>query len=208
MAELNAPIFARLADWVEGRLSDEEAQQVAAQVAGAGAGARSAVAWLREFAALRGRVVLESPSAATRASLRHAFADYARAQHSPNLLQRVVAALTFDSGVQPLAAGLRGAGLAPRQMVYATEVLDIALHIQPRPQDQRFDINGQIFPKAALTAAAFGAQLLDGAEEVAASTVDDLGEFQFEALHAGRYAIALENNQYRVVLAQIELEQS
>jgi len=207
MAELNAPSLARLADWVEGRLSDAEAQQVATQVAGAGAAAQGDLDWLRALAALRGRVVLESPPATVRAALRQAFVERAHTQRQPSALGRIVAALTFDSGVQLLAAGLRGAGHAPRQMIYATEVLDIALHIQPRPQDQRFDINGQIFPKAALATAAFGAQLLDGAEQVAASAVDDLGEFQFEALHAGRYAIALENNQYRVVLAQIELQQ-
>lgn len=204
MSETHAPSLAELADWVEGRLSDDDARRLAARVAGAGAAARGDAAWLREFAALRGRVVLEAPPAAARAPLRQAFAEYARAHGPQGALRRLVAALAFDSQ-QTLAAGLRGGGAAPRQMIYATEVLDIALYIQPRPQDWRFDINGQIFLKAALTATAFGAKLLEGVDEVAAAAVDDLGEFAFEALRAGRYAIALENSSYRVVLAQIEL---
>jgi len=204
MPQPNTLTFARLLDWVEGRLSDEEQQAIAEQLASAGAATHATLEWLRKFRAVSADIVLESPPPELRAQLAERFA--AHTWRGPGLLQRLVATLTFDSSLQPALAGVRSAGVPPRQMIYATQIIDVALHIERRPFDQGFDINGQVFPKSTVAPSDFGAQLLHGSLEVAAAGVDDLGEFAFEALQPGRYDIALANDRYRVVLAQIELQ--
>src|SRR3712207_8341585 len=73
--------FARLADWVEGRLSEEEARAVKEQVAVADSATLADVAWLRKFARAAGGAALESPPAEDRKSTRlnssHANISYA-----------------------------------------------------------------------------------------------------------------------------------
>jgi hypothetical protein len=197
--------FARLVDWVEGRLSDAEAHAVAEQVAGADAQVQANVSWLRSFRAISQRTVLAAPPDSVRAPLLRRFDEYARSRRGPSIMRQLAAALTFDSLRQPAGAGLRGGGIAPRQMLYATDLLDVALHIHQRPADQSFDISGQVFPKDRLLASEFEAQLLRGPQAVAEASVDDLGEFAFRALQPGRYEIALANTEYQVVLSQIEL---
>lgn len=197
--------FARLADWVEGRLSDAETHAVAEQVAGADAEVQATAGWLRSFRAISQRTVLAAPPASVRAALVRRFDEYSRGRRGPAIIRQLVAALTYDSRQQPAVAGLRAAGVAPHQMLYATDLLDVALHIQQRPADQGFDISGQVFPKARILAGGFEAQLLRGPHAVAEANVDDLGEFVFSALQPGRYEIALANAECQVVLSQIEL---
>ena len=49
--------FARLVDWVEGRLSDTETRAVADQVAQADAQLQATVRWLRAFRTIRKRLL-------------------------------------------------------------------------------------------------------------------------------------------------------
>lgn len=197
--------FARLVDWVEGRLPDTEMHAVAEQVAGADPHVQATAGWLRSFRAISQRTVLAAPPASVRVGLVQRFEEYSRGRGGRSIFQQIIAALTYDSLRQPAPVGLRAAGVAPRQMLYATDLLDVALHIQQRPADQGFDISGQVFPKARVLASDFEAQLLRGPQAVGEANVDDLGEFAFRALQPGRYEIALANAEYQVVLSQIEL---
>jgi hypothetical protein len=199
--------FARLLDWVEGRLSEQEAQLVVAQVDRADEATRATLAWVRAFHAARPTMLLEAPPAETRAALTARFAEYARQQRGPGMLRRLLATLAFDSTLQPTAAGVRvGDMSAPlRQLVYSADVADIALTIQPRPRDQRLDLSGQLLPKQPLdTAAARVALERDGAE-VDATAADDLGEFGFEALEPGSYALTLTSGGLAIALGPFEL---
>jgi hypothetical protein len=198
--------FTRLLDWVEGRLSEEEARAVEEQVAAADSATRADVAWLRAFARISEETVIASPPPEVREELIERFEAYAEGKRHPGLLQRLVATLTFDSNLRP-APGLRAA-TAPesqRQLVYSTGAAEVALHVRPRPRDGLFDLNGQIFPADSAGSGTFGVQLLEGTSEVATTATNDLGEFTFEAVAPGVYEVLASNERVELRIPQFAL---
>ena len=74
--------FARLADWVEGRLSEEEARAVEKEVMAADSATRADVAWLQAFAQISEATVIASPPPEVRVALVERFEPYAESnQH-------------------------------------------------------------------------------------------------------------------------------
>lgn len=198
--------FARLLDWVEGKLSEKEATLVAAQVAGADEATQARVAWLREFIQISASTVLAPPPPEIRELLMRRFEAYRQKRSQPGLLQRLVAALTFDSGLQPATAGLRAAAqAAPRQLIYTTDAAEIALNIQPRAFDQLLNVSGQIFPNRATRPDAFSVQLLRDMVEISLTTSDELGEFFLDAVPPGVYEMILSTAQVEITIKPIEL---
>jgi anti-sigma factor RsiW len=205
MGESRSVEFARLVDWVEGRLSEGEARAVEEQVA-ADSAARADVAWLRAFARISEETVIASPPDEVREELIQRFEAYAEGKQHPGLLQRLVATLTFDSNLRP-ALGLRAA-TAPesqRQLVYSTGAADVALHVRPRPRDGLFDLNGQIFPAGGVDSGTFGVQLLEGTSEVATTATNDLNEFAFEAVSPGAYDVLASNDRVEIRIPHLAL---
>ncbi|MFQ5857615.1 MAG: hypothetical protein ACE5LU_18575 [Anaerolineae bacterium] len=208
MPKTNALSFARLVDWIEGILTEEEATAVAAQVAIADDATRADVGWLRAFAQVSATIVLAAPSPEVRDLLVRCFEAYAQGRRQPGFLQRLIATLTFDSGVQLAAAGARGidAQGPQRQLIYATDLADIALNVQPRARDKHLDVNGQVLPKGDVAPDIVSVQLLRGTTELGITTTDELGEFDFEAIPAGAYEMVLSTDQFEIVIATVELQ--
>ncbi len=208
MPESNALSFARLVDWLEGRLSEEKARAVEEQVAVADEPTRANIAWLRAFLQVSKTTVLASPPSELRALLRRRFEAYAQDRRQPGFLQCLVATLSFDSRMQPAVAGVRATGAreSQQQLVYTTDVADVALNIQPR-SDNRFDLDGQIFPAGDVAPDAFSIQLLRQADELGLTTADDLGEFAFEAVSPGVYELIVSTDQFEVLIAAVELQE-
>ena len=198
--------FAKLLDWVEGRLSEQEAQAVERQVAAADSATRADVAWLRAFARISEDVVIASPPPHVRDTLIDRFEAYAERKRQPGLLKRLVATLAFDSGMQP-APGLRTAGTpeSQRQFVYSTDAADLRISVRSRPRDGLVDIRGRIFPVDSTDPGAFGVQLLDGPSEVATTTTNDLGEFTFEAVSPGVYEVLASSDRVEIHIPHLEL---
>lgn len=200
--------FSPLLDWVEGRLSPQAAQDMELLLAGANEQTRETVAWLRNFVRARQAVTFADPPAATHQLLRERFAAYAAERREPGLLQRLVAALSFDSLLQPAAAvGMRtagGASFQPRQMVFSCAVADIALNVHRRPHDDHIDVSGQIFPHGTVTPSGWGV-LLIGDTGPDATHTDDLGEFAFEAVSPGDYTISLETRRLAITMPMVAL---
>ncbi|GAB4424681.1 MAG: hypothetical protein Fur0044_22740 [Anaerolineae bacterium] len=199
--------FARLVDWLENRLTEAEAASIAAQVVAADEETRAMIAWLQAFTEISATTVLASPPAQVHELLVQHFVDYTQNHPRPDFLQRLIAALTFDSQAQPLAAGLRAAGTqaAVRQLIYTSDLADVALNIQPRPYDQRLDVNGQIFLSSSASPEVFSVQLLRGAVEIGLTTSDELGEFSFEAVPTGVYELILSAAEIEILIKPIEL---
>ena len=197
--------FTRLVNWVEGRLSEEEARVVEEKVA-ADSATRADVAWLRAFARISEETVIASPPPEVREELIERFDVHAEGKQHPGLLQRLVATLTFDSNLRP-ALGLRAAAApqSQRQLVYSTDAADVALHVRPHPRDGRFDLNGQIFPANGADSGTFGVQLLEGASEVATTATNDLGEFAFEAVSPGVYDVLASNERVEIRVPHVAL---
>lgn len=208
MSSSNKLTFARLLDWIEGRLTEEEASVVAAQIAEADPETQADLDWLQAFSRLSAASVLASPPPEMRDLLVRRFEAYAQDRRQPGFWQRLVAAVTFDSNLQLAMAGLRAtsAQASVRQLIYATDVADIALNIQPRPQDKHLDVNGQVFPHTDAIFDTFSVQLLRGTTEVGLTSGDELGEFNFEAIPTGVYDLILSTDQIEILIAPIELK--
>ena len=209
MANLNDPEFNEILDWLEVKLPEDEAQAVAEKLASVNEATQADLEWLRDFLQTSQSIRLASPPPKVREALRRRFAVYAESRQPPSLLQRLQARLTFDSHAQLAVAGLRSTVYQgkQRQLVYETDIAEIALNIQPRAQEQRFDLIGQIFPKGNIPATGFGIQLLEeeGLVEKAMTTSDDLGEFRVEAIPQGRYGIFITTEGFTILLPSVHL---
>jgi hypothetical protein len=198
--------FARLLDWVEGRLPEHEAGIVEEQVAAAGSATRADVAWLRAFARISENTVIASPPPELREALIDRFEAYAEGEHRPGFLEHLVATLTFDSYLRPVA-GLRAIGVseAQRQLVYSAEAADVAMVVRPRARDGLVDIRGQILPVEDTDSGIFGVQLLEGSSEVATTATNDLGEFAFEAVSPGVYEALVGGDRIEIRIPHVAL---
>ena len=198
--------FARLADWVEGRLTEEEARAVKEQVAVADSATLADVAWLRKFVRATEDSIFESPPSEVRSTLIARFKAHAEGRRTPDLLKGVVATLTFDGSLRP-AVGARAAGTqgARRQLVYSADALDVALNFLPRARDKNFDLDGQVLPRNDVELGSFSVQLLQGETELGITATDDLGTFAFESIPSGVYEIILSTDQIEVSIAPVEL---
>lgn len=203
--------FERLVDWIEGRLSSEEAAKVAVLVENADAEMQQTAAWLRTFNRVSQQTTLLPPENMRQRLVAH-FATWAaaRKQSQPGLWQRLQAALTFDSGSQLGLAGARNAGLetSQRQLIYSSEAGDITLFVQERPFDSHLDLNGQVFPNSAATDGILTVQLLADGQEVEATVTDDLFEFAFTAVPRQSYTLTIRSHQTEIAVNPLDLTQT
>lgn len=107
-------------------------------------------------------------------------------------LRSVVAAIVFDSFLQPAMAGIRGpAAQAGRQLVMRAEEFDIHVKVWGNPDHRQ--MLGQLLPRNGRTFGG-GAQfhLLRNGERLESTTTDDLGEFHFSFVPEGDLSLQID----------------
>lgn len=218
MMTSRTPRFERLLDWIEGRLSKEEAEIVAAQIAQADERTLADAAWARAFVRLGDEITLEAPPDYVREELMARFASYAESKAAEpdslsdrlaDVFQRVVASLTFDSNLQPALSGVRTAGShRSRHLIYTSEVADVVLTVRPHDRGDRFYLCGQVFPYAEPDSLDLSVQLLHDADEAAITTTDWIGEFIFDSVEAGEYSLALSGPDREIVIRELDVRSS
>jgi len=214
MTDTNDLQFSEMLDWLEGRLSEEEANHVAQKLETADEATRTDLEWLRGFLVVSETARTASPPPEVRASLREQFQAYTQSKRAskrtPSLFQRLFATLTFDSSTQFANVGVRSAASEgkERQLIYNTDLVEIALNIQPRPQDEQMTLIGQIFPKGDFSPEGFTIQLVDadGISEKGLATSDELGEFTVGSLSQGLYGIIITTEGFEIVLPDVPLQ--
>lgn len=207
------PSWQQLIDWVEGRLSPSESAIVEQQVAGADEKTLADLAWIRAFLRVGDEIVLDEPPVGLRSALRASFDAYAgkkgterKTNDSPNLLNRLVAALTFDSGLQFGLAGARAGELGEvRQLVYSTDSLDLSLSVQHGVEGVRID--GQILPIKDLVLDAFHVRIEQESQLVADTPVDPYGLFSFAAVSPNTYQLLLSTEDLSVWIDPLDLRE-
>lgn len=205
MSNTQKPGFDKILDWIEGRLPPEEAELVAAHVAD-DEEARADADWMRAFARVSEEAIISSPPPEVREELARRFETFAEERRQPGIFQRVLATLSFDSGMQP-AFGVRSAAAkeVQRQYIYSTDLADVALNAQPRPGG-KLDLLGQVLPEGEDDPDDFTVQLLRGGVEAAEIVAaDDLGEFAFEEIEPGSYEMILATERYEILIPPFEL---
>jgi hypothetical protein len=203
----SALAFENLVDWLDGRLSPTAVRAVERALESADDETRAQVAWLRRFRTACEQTVLQSMPPALFEQLVTRFQTAFALAARPSMLRVAVATLTFDSAARPLAVGLRAAGQAvrSRQLVYTTELAEIALNIHDHRAHGHLDMSGQLFPEGDAPADPFTIQLLDGAEEVARTVTDELGEFAIDAVPAGAYHLLFSTSQVGILITPVTL---
>ena len=198
--------FSQLVDWVEGRLSEQEARTVEEQVADEDSATLADVAWLRKFIRATEASAIESPPPELRSELIARFEAHAEGRLPPGLLKRVVATLTFDDRLRP-AVGVRSVGTqgTRRQLVYSADDLDVALNFSLRARDKTFDLNGQVLSHNDAELGSFSVQLLQSETELAITATEDLGGFAIESIPPGVYEIVLSSERVEVSIKPVDL---
>lgn len=106
-------------------------------------------------------------------------------------LRRVLAALVFDSSLQPAMAGARGGAAAARQLVLRAEEFDIHVKIWGEPEHKQ--LLGQLLPRSAerfVRVARF--HLLRNGERLETTAIDETGEFHFTNVPEGDLSLQID----------------
>jgi hypothetical protein len=121
----------------------------------------------------------------------------------PAVLERLVAALSFDSAAgTPLALGVRGAAAEARQLVFTAEGRDIDLRLVPVGEagDTDFEVSGQVLgPDTA------GTIVLEGGGTTRTVQLNELSEFSFGAVPVGDYTLTMQLQGAVVVVPALHL---
>jgi hypothetical protein len=200
--------FARLLDWVEGRLSEQDAKTVEEQVSAADSATRAEVAWLRAFIRVSEYTVIAAPPPSVRDALIERFQAYAEGKQQPGFLQRLIATLTFDSVQQPAFGWRVTMPGSQRQFAYSSEAADITINVRRRRSDRLLRLDGHIFPIGSTSVRVFGVQLLAGTSEVATTATNDLCEFAFEPVQPDVYEVIVSNDRVEISIPQLDLHRA
>lgn len=141
-------------------------------------------------------------------TLMRRFIDYTYDRQPLGLFQRRRAVLTFDTLHQAAPTGLRaGAYEATRHYVYAIDLMDVSLNVQPNWLGTHLDLMGQILPNSEnLADQTFVVQLLQHEQEVAITLTDTVGGFWFEALELGAYGLLLSTDAIELELPNFAVD--
>lgn len=207
MTRPQTPSTALLLDWLEHKLPTEQAADLARFVENDPA-LHEQVAWLRDFLDIsRTTVLVDPPANVWRAADAH-FAAYAQDKRSPSLLRTFIATLSADSWQRLSLAGVRNVSLRtdPRQLIYHSDLADVALTVRVQASGSQIDLDGQIFPLDDSGAAGFVVQLLQDAIECRLTMCDDVGKFSLTGLTAGHYNLVVSGDPGEIEIGPIELD--
>lgn len=195
--------FSRLIDWVEGRLLPEERDQLQQHLGGC-VHCRQEAAWLeRLLGIMRSDTAVDPPPAVTARALRifQPRSQAARMPASPPLLQRIVAALQFDSGQLSPALGLRSGSAAPRQLLFSAGDYDLDLRLTPAENEDRWVLSGQVLGGDAPA----GHVVLQGATDTAQTPLAAPGEFVLPPIAAGDYTLVVHLTDYEIAVDSLQV---
>ena len=189
--------FERLVDLAEGRLAPEDSRDTRGHLGTCA----SCAGRLAEVERLTTLMRSDTSEDAPRDVLAGAVALFHARPARAGLLRRVVAALSFDSGAQGLAFGVRsGKDTAPRQLIFNAGDVDIDLRLAPGAEG--WAVSGQVLGECG-----GGWAELGGEEEAAAARAElnELCEFALPAVPAGSYTLRLRLDDLLVEIPDLDL---
>lgn len=197
----HAVSFERLADLVEGRLTADERRTVEEHVSACARCAERVARLSHVTALMRTDESVDAPRDVLASAVRlfgtRGGGAYA---HTPSLVERLVATLTFDSAHLAPAFGVRSSGPSPdsRQLIFSAGPNDIDLRLAR--EGDAWTISGQV-----LGDCAGGRVAAEGEARSAGARLNDLCEFTLPALPGGSYRLVLSLPGVEVEVPGIEL---
>ena len=191
--------FARLADLAEGRLAAADERDARAHLAACADCSEQSAQLERLTSLMRADVSEDAP----RGVLMNAVGLFRarRAERSPGLLRRVVAALTFDSSTLTPAFGVRSGQAAPaRQLLFSAGDFDVDLRLASGGEG--WTVSGQVLgPCAGGEVVATAAE----GEAAARAELNELCEFTLPPVPAGVYTLRLRVDEVEVEIPELSL---
>jgi len=177
--------YERLVDWAEGRLAPDQQATVAAHLATCTRCRAEAERVERMVNAMRADDSRDAPPAVLARALQ-LFRTRA-VTPAPSLVQRIVAALRFESTPLTPGFGLRGESAAVRQLIYTAgdSAIDIDLRIEPAADG--WQVSGQLLGDDLGP----GVARLHGAAFSAEAPIDALSTFALPPAPAAAYTLTL-----------------
>lgn len=178
--------FDRLVDWVEARLSAEERDQLQRHLTSCAHCRQELTQIERLFGLLQSDTTVDPPPAVINRAVR--IFRPRQAEVTPPLLQRIVAALQFDSLQLAPSMGLRSGAGTPRQLLFSAGDYDLDLRLTPVEQTDGWLFTGQVLGSDTPT----GRVTVEGATGVVETSLSMLGEFVLPPITAGNYTLVVQ----------------
>jgi hypothetical protein len=190
--------FAQLADLAESRGPANERTRVLAHLESCSKCTHELERLGRVIELLRSDETIDPPRAVLAQALR--IFDTRKQSSAPSLLQRVVAALSFDSSMNLAPAfGVRSGQVATRQLIYSAGESDIDLRISA--QGDEWVVAGQLLGRECDG----GRVEIEGTSGLAVAGVNELCEFTLPPLPPGSYTLRLLFRDAEVEIPNLEL---
>ena len=189
--------YTQLVDWVEGRLPVEQHGAFAAHLDDCARCRDEAARVTRMLAAMRADASVDAPPAVLARAV-NLFRSRA-VEPTPSLLQRLVAALTFESTPLTPAFGLRSAESTVRQLIFAAGGYDIDLRVTPAGAG--WQLAGQVLGPGA----GRGEAILVVGDATVTAPLDDNAAFTFPPLPAGEAALTLRCGDVELVIEALSI---
>lgn len=181
--------FEKIVDLVESRLSGDELLQAQEHLTACERCTTQLASLNQTVEMMRADTTEDAP----RYAIAGALSSFrSRAIAKPSALQRLVAALTFDSLQAAPAMGVRAGARAERQLVFSAGENQVHLQLTPAAGD--WVVSGQVLGECE-----GGTVELSGAPGTVKVALNDLCEFTLPPLAGGSYALV-------VRLAEVEME--
>jgi hypothetical protein len=119
-----------------------------------------------------------------------------------------VATLVFDTLRDPLPHGARAAGAAGRQMLFRVREYDVDVRVDAKGS-ALYRVSGQVLPgpeRGLDEVTGVGVALVNENRVVAETLTNEIGEFAFDSLDAGTYALSIDVNEEILVVEGISLQ--
>jgi hypothetical protein len=154
------------------------------------------------LAALRDDASVAPPPAVRARALRLMRQQTIQQPAQPGFFAQLVASLSFDSLTAAATSGVRGSTATPRQLLFAVGSFEI--DIQVLAQGAQLRLLGQVLSRG--EDAVVGEVLLfQHAREIASTPLDELGEFSFDALAPGSYALRVRMPAAEIGIPEVQL---
>jgi len=210
-AETNLSL-GRLLDWLDGQLPAADAAATATAVENAiqrgDEDLKRTLAWVRAFLSTSQLTSLQAPSADILNNLRRMFEEGLSNSNRKLAVSRHIAVLAKAQDQHLLRVGMRSAVRADltnnRQIIYTTELADVAVNVVRRNQDVA--IQGQIFPNSMMSSADLTVQLLNQQGNVGITNTTPQGYFIFGNLSPDIYQVIVSADQFEIETGPIMIQ--
>lgn len=146
------------------------------------------IEWVQQVTAVARRNELVEPPTWVLARAKRLFAQVA-ADESPNLFEKLIAQLTFDSSLLTPRFGVRGGPAPHRRLLYSAGDFDVDLQVQVGHTKTERQLQGQVMSRSSASGQHCEVELFRERERIVGRRTAPDGEFSFDRLRPGNYGL-------------------